>query len=53
MKQFILNLSEEERMQLEWLANTLGISIEEVVTQSIIEALEQNRTGVYDASSDE
>lgn len=53
MTQFILNLTEEEKTHLQWLANTLGISMEEVMTKSIMEALEQNRTGVYDASSDE
>lgn len=50
MKQFILNLSDDERKNLQWLADSLGLSMEEVVTQSIIEALEQNRTGVYDAT---
>ena len=50
MKQFILNLTEEEKANLQWLAATLGISMEEVITQSIMEALEQNRTGVYDAT---
>lgn len=53
MKQFILNLTEEEKANLQWLATTLGISMEEVITQSIIEALEENHTGVYDASNDE
>lgn len=52
-KPYILSLTEEEKEHLQWLANTLGISLEEVITQSIIEALEENRTGVHDASSDE
>lgn len=50
MKQFILNLTEEEKADLQYLANLLGISMEEVITKSIMEALEQNRTGVYDAT---
>ena len=49
-KPYILNMTEEEKAHLQWLANKLGLSIEEVVTQSIIEALEQNRTGVHDAT---
>lgn len=52
-KPYILSMTEEEKAHLQWLANTLGISLEEVITQSIIEALEQNRTGVYDAGNDE
>ena len=48
-KPYILSITEEEKAHLQWLANTLGISIEEVITQSIIEALEENRTGVHDA----
>ena len=47
-KPYILSLTEEEKLHLQWLANKLGMSIEEVVTQSIIEALEENRTGVHD-----
>ena len=50
MKQFILNLTEEEKADLQYLAHLLGVSMEEVLTQSIIKALEQNRTGVYDAT---
>ena len=48
MKQFILNLTEEEKADLQYLAHLLGISMEEVITKSIMEALEQNRTGVHD-----
>ena len=50
MRQFIVNLTEDEKRNLQWLAETLGLSMEEVLTQSIMKALEQNRTGVYDAT---
>ena len=53
MKQFILNLTEEEKADLQYLAHLLGISMEEILTKSIMQALEQNRTGVHDVYDDE
>lgn len=47
MKPYILNLTEEERADLQEAAEALGISLNELVNMALAEAVQENSAGVY------
>lgn len=49
MKPYILNLTEEEKQELQQIAMSLGFSMEELINFALGEMLEEDSTGVYDA----
>ena len=44
---YILNLTQEEKISLQQLANELGFSLNELVNHALYEALQADATGVY------
>jgi hypothetical protein len=47
-KPYILNLTDEEKAELVELANSLGISLTELINMALAEAVQENSAGVYD-----
>ena len=48
MRPYILNLTDEEKAELEDVAEALGISLNELVNMALAEAVQENSAGVYD-----
>jgi hypothetical protein len=47
VKPYILNLTEEEKADLQKIANELGMSLNELVNVALADALAADITGVY------
>ena len=48
MRPYILNLTDEEKADLQRIANELGMSVNELVNVALAEAVAENSAGVYD-----
>lgn len=48
MRPYILNLTDEEKADLQEVAEALGISLNELVNMALAEAVQENSAGVYD-----
>ena len=47
MKPYILKLTDQEKADLQVLAQEMGMSVEEFVNYALAQALEENSTGVF------
>ncbi len=45
---YILNLTDEEKADLQKAAEALGVSLNELVNMALAEAVQENTAGVYD-----
>ena len=45
---YILNLTDEEKADLQEVAEALGVSLNELVNMALAEAVQENTAGVYD-----
>ncbi len=45
---YILNLTDEEKADLQEAAEALGVSLNELVNMALAEAVQENTAGVYD-----
>jgi hypothetical protein len=52
MRRYELRITDQEKIDLQTLAEELGISLNELVTQALYEALQTDATGVYFAGDE-
>ena len=52
-KPFSINFTQEEKNRYAFVAQELGISVEELFNLALLSALEDNDTGVYDVKVDD